>query len=239
MHGEAPEFKRCCFCLPLRRGLIAWGYTKLILNILAIMYVGFITYIYAVRSWRPSEARTIVILAFMYICLLLDIAFDIIFIFAGHKRNEKLLKISYIYNIVWLGLLTLGNCFQVYLTFSISYRMWFYIDIQYRKYIILDVLTSSGIALSLISVQIYLILLIRSEIIKLRQQTLGMQYTNYTASGEPQCTLHNTSDHYTDKKQAVQDCCTDKKQGMEDCCTDKEQGTNCCTKEKCNKGFVA
>ncbi|XP_063538322.1 uncharacterized protein LOC134747646 [Cydia strobilella] len=262
MHGESPELKRCCFCLPLRRGLIGWGYTKLVLNILSMIYFGFVINYYAFNPWRHLEAKTIVILSFIEICLLLDMAFDIIFIVAGHKKNVTLLRISYIYNMVWLGLLTLGNCFQLYMNLSIAYRLWSYIE--YRKYITFDLLTNSGLAFSLIFVQIYLILLIRSEMIKLRHQTLGMQYTNYAASGEPQCTLHSTSDQYTvgekvvencftDKKTGVENCCTDKKPGVEnfctdkkpsveDCCTDKEQVVqNCCTKEKCNKvkGYVA
>ncbi|XP_063625200.1 uncharacterized protein LOC134796936 [Cydia splendana] len=232
MHGEAPELKRCCFCLPLRRGLIGWGYTKLILNILAIVYSGFIMYIYATRSWRPMEVRDFVIVAFIDFFILLDIAFGIIFIVAGHKKNVKLLQISYIYNMAWLVLVTLANCFQLCINLSIAYRMWSYMDS--RKYIIFNLLTSSGLAFSLIFAQIYLILLIRSEMIKLRQQTLGMQYSN-VASGEPQCTLHSTSDQHTDGENFVQNCCTDKTPGVEHCCTDKEQVVqNCCTKEKCN-----
>ncbi|KAJ8720030.1 hypothetical protein PYW07_012073 [Mythimna separata] len=29
MKGEIPVFRRCCFCLPLRYGLLAWGYFKM------------------------------------------------------------------------------------------------------------------------------------------------------------------------------------------------------------------
>ncbi|XP_063365149.1 uncharacterized protein LOC134653687 [Cydia amplana] len=234
MHSEAPELKRCCFCLPLRRGLIVWGYTKVVLDILAIIYSGFIMYIYATRSWRPMEVRDFVIVSIIDICILLDMAFGIILIVAGHKKNVNLLKISYIYNMVWLGLLTLGNCFQLYINISIAYIQWTVIN--HNKYVVFDMLMSSGFAFSLIFVQIYLILLIRSEMIKLRQQTLEMQYTNHTTSGEPQCTLHNTTAQCTDGEQVVQNCCTDKKPGVEDCCTDKEQVVqNCCTTEKCNE----
>ncbi|XP_063385539.1 uncharacterized protein LOC134671610 [Cydia fagiglandana] len=232
MHGEAPELKRCCFCLPLRRGLIGWGYTKMVLDILSMMYIGFAICYYTSDPRRHLETKTIVILTFIVICLLLDMAFGIIFIVAAHKKNVKLLQISYIYNMAWLVLVTLANCFQLCINLSIAYRMWSYMDS--RKYIILNLLTSSGIAFSLIFVQIYLILLIRSEMLKLRQQTLGMQYTN-ADPGEPECTLHNTSDQHMDGEKFVQNCCTDKKPGMEKCCTDKEQVVqNCCTKEKCN-----
>ncbi|XP_047997736.1 uncharacterized protein LOC125235275 [Leguminivora glycinivorella] len=236
MHGEAPEFKRCCFCLPLRKGLIAWGYFKLLLNVLALIYVGVIASIYTRRTWRPVEARDIVILSFMAICLLVDMSFDIVFIAAGHKKDVKLLQISYIYNIVWLVLLTLGNCFQLYMNVSMSYRMWKYSE--YRKYIVFDLLLCAGFAFGLIFTQIYLVLLIRSEIKKLRHQTLGMQFTNHAATGEPQCTLHNTectdgkpAVHNCTEKQYVHNCCTEK-QGVQNCCARKQGMQNCCTEKQ-------
>lgn len=30
MKVELPELKRCCCCIPLRYGLIGWGYIKLV-----------------------------------------------------------------------------------------------------------------------------------------------------------------------------------------------------------------
>lgn len=37
MRGEALRFKRCCFCLPLRSGLLGWGYLTLVSTIIDLL----------------------------------------------------------------------------------------------------------------------------------------------------------------------------------------------------------
>ncbi|XP_061717826.1 uncharacterized protein LOC133525550 isoform X1 [Cydia pomonella] len=202
---EAPEFKRCCFCLPLRRGLIAWGYVKVGLNSLMLTYVALMFYFIALHGSGAFNAD-IVIFIFISACLLIDISFSIVFIVAGHKKSIKLLKLSYVYHMVWLGVLALGTCFMLYVDIDFILRLWSYI--QDRKYLILEFLTGSGLGISLIFLQIYVILLIRSEIKKIQNQSLEMQFTNHVSSEEPQCTLHNQC---TEKKQIVQDDYTEKK----------------------------
>ncbi|XP_047998187.1 uncharacterized protein LOC125235633 [Leguminivora glycinivorella] len=201
---EAPEFKRCCFCLPLRRGLIAWGYVKVTLNMFMLAFAGLMFYILA--SYNSSSYNSdVAIFSIICICLPIDIAFTIVLIVAGHKKSIKLLKISYEYNTVWLGMLTLVTCFMLYLDIGFVQRLWPYIED--RKYLILEFFTGSAFGICFIFVQIYVILLIRSELKKLQNQTLEMQFTNHVSSGEPLCTLHNQC---TDKK-TVQDGCTDEK----------------------------
>ncbi|XP_063365150.1 uncharacterized protein LOC134653688 [Cydia amplana] len=197
---EAPEFKRCCFCIPMRRGLIAWGYVKVGLNVLMLTFVALMFYFFALHGSTFFTAD-VVIFTFISACLLIDISFNIVFIVAGHKKSVKLLKLSYVYHMVWLGLLTLGTCFMLYVDIDFIQRMWPYI--QDSKFIFLEFLSGSGIGISLVFVQIYVILLIRSEMRKLQNQTLEMQFTNHVAAGEPRCTLHNESDtnHCTGKKQ--------------------------------------
>ncbi|XP_061717828.1 uncharacterized protein LOC133525550 isoform X3 [Cydia pomonella] len=194
---EAPEFKRCCFCLPLRRGLIAWGYVKVGLAILMLIYTSLMLHFWAYYGLRFFSAD-LVIYIFISACSIIDILFNIVFIVAGHKKSIKLLKVSYVYNMVWLGLLTLGTCLILYSDIDFIHKIWPYVE--NHMYIMLEVLTGSGLAISLIFIQIYVILLIRSELRKLQNQTIEMQFTNHVE--EPLCTLHKESDtnHCTDKK---------------------------------------
>ncbi|XP_047997739.1 uncharacterized protein LOC125235277 [Leguminivora glycinivorella] len=195
MQREAPEFKRCCFCIPLRRGLIAWGYVKLILDLLVLAYLSLMFFWLAHYGLRFVSVYMLTYI-FIAVCSFLDTAFSIVFIVAGHKKSIKLLKVSYVYNIVWLGFLVLGNSFTLYTDLKFLYKMWSYM--KDHKYIVLEILASSALATSTVFIQIYVILLIRSEISKLQNQTLEMQFTNHVAA-EPLCTLRNESD-CTEKK---------------------------------------
>ncbi|XP_063385538.1 uncharacterized protein LOC134671609 [Cydia fagiglandana] len=199
---EAPEFKRCCFCLPLRRGLIAWGYAKVGLDMLMLAYTSLMFYFLVLFSLR-FVSTDLVIYIFISACSLIDILFNIVFIVAGHKKSIKLLKVSYVYNMVWLGLLALGTCFILYSDIDFIQKIWSYIEDH--RYIILEVLAGSGLGISLICTY--------GEIGKLEDQTLEMQFTNHAASEEPLCTLQDVSDRNqcTDKKQIVQTVCTDEK----------------------------
>ncbi|KAI8431982.1 hypothetical protein MSG28_004511 [Choristoneura fumiferana] len=126
MKGELPVFKRCCFCLPLRRGLVGWGYLRL--------------------------------------------------------KSYKLLRISYIYCIVWLALILIIGGLIAYSSINWIQREE-HINLYKVKYIALD----SAITFSIIFLQVYLILLTRSEEIKLRKENLGVQFVNNAAEAEPQC----------------------------------------------------
>ncbi|XP_063625342.1 uncharacterized protein LOC134797052 [Cydia splendana] len=237
MRSEAPQFKRCCFCVPLRRGLIGWGYCKLVLNVLTFAYIILICSL--IRRHSFFSFRDFAIIIVIFAIVITDTCFNIVFVVAGHRKSVKLLRVSYIYNMVSLGLVILAHCFKIYTNIYYIYYMTQYMG--FHMFFIVDLMVSAALAFGVIFVQVYMILLIRSEMIKLQNQALEIQFSNNLA-GEPQCTLHNASEQCTEKKQVVQNCCTDKqalqngaeeKQVVQKCCTDKNQfGENCCMDEK-------
>ncbi|XP_063538327.1 uncharacterized protein LOC134747649 [Cydia strobilella] len=178
MRREAPGFKRCCFCIPLRRGLVTWGYLKLALDLLGLWLM---IYLLAVISILH------VILIMETVVFVMDMVFNILLIVGGHLKAVKLLKAAYIFSQVWLGLIILAFCWQTYsevrrALILISYGM---------EYEDLIVIALPGLSISFVQIclQIYLILLIRSEVLKLQDQSLEMQFSN-PAAAEAQCTMH-------------------------------------------------
>ncbi|KAI8431981.1 hypothetical protein MSG28_004510 [Choristoneura fumiferana] len=130
LRREAPVFKRCCFCIPLRRGLIGWGYAKLLLNILTICYIIFIMLL--VFFFLPIKYISIYIA--VVVSIMIDVAFTGLLIIACHK--------------------------------------------------------------------VYVILLTRSEAIKLHNQSLEMQFVNNAAEAEARCVPaeQRKTEPYTDEK---------------------------------------
>ncbi|XP_063538700.1 uncharacterized protein LOC134747952 [Cydia strobilella] len=224
MRSEAPQFKRCCFCVPLRRGLIGWGYCKLVLNVLTFAYI--ILLCSLIRRYGVLRFKDIAIFIVVIAIVITDTCFNIGLVVAGHRKSVKLLRVSYIYNLVSLSLVMLAHCFKIYTNLYNIYWMTQYMG--FHMFFIVDLMVCAALAFGVIFVQVYMILLIRSEMIKLQNQSLEIQFSNHLA-GEPQCTLHNTSEQCTEEKRAVQNCCTDK-QALQNCCTDKKQAVqNCCT----------
>ncbi|XP_047997781.1 uncharacterized protein LOC125235305 [Leguminivora glycinivorella] len=211
MRGETPEFKRCCFCIPLRRGLIGWGYCKLVCNILTFAYI--ILLCSLIRRHSELQIKHIAVIIVLFAIVITDTGFNILFVVAGHRKSVKLLRVSHIYNMVSLALVILAHCFKIYTNIYYIYRITQYVG--FHMFFIVDLMVSAALAFVVIFVQVYLILLIRSEMIKLRNQSLEIQYSNHLA-GEPQCILHKAdADHCTDDKtvqnsftgKTVQNCC--------------------------------
>ncbi|XP_061718488.1 uncharacterized protein LOC133526030 [Cydia pomonella] len=180
MRREAPGFKRCCFCIPLRRGLISWGYLKLALDLVAISLVIYILTAISVLH---------VILIIEIVALVIDMVFNILLIVGGHLKAVKLLKASYIFSLVWLGMLVLGFFWQTYAEIRLALVLMSY-GMEYGDVVVIAL---PGLSISFVQIclQIYLILLIRSEVIKLQDQSLEMQFSN-PASAEAECTMHIT-----------------------------------------------
>ncbi|XP_073945969.1 uncharacterized protein isoform X2 [Choristoneura fumiferana] len=181
MKGELPVFKRCCFCLPLRRGLVGWGYLRLALDVLAIIRFVFICIeIYSIYIGPVIFEKIMCTATTIYYCI--DALFAVFLIVGGHKKSYKLLRISYIYCIVWLALILIIGGLIAYSSINWIQREE-HINLYKVKYIALD----SAITFSIIFLQVYLILLTRSEEIKLRKENLGVQFVNNAAEAEPQC----------------------------------------------------
>ncbi|KAG6455906.1 hypothetical protein O3G_MSEX009467 [Manduca sexta] len=84
---EIPIVTKCCFCFPLRKGLIAFAYVNLMLTLVVTSFLSL--YISVIRNSSPTEqadigsefARLIV----DTVALLIEIVMTITFIVALHK----------------------------------------------------------------------------------------------------------------------------------------------------------
>ncbi|KAJ8720036.1 hypothetical protein PYW07_012079 [Mythimna separata] len=185
MRTELPVCKRCCFCLPLRYGLITWGYIRLGLSTFLFVAMS-IAFYWMIEMVMNEESVTLntshaVILVVLLLLTIIDIVLNIVFLTGGHKKNMKMLRAYYIYSFILCTLTFLMWIASVVSTF-LEFRIG-EIDITFHLYI---VLVDTATLLALVLAQIFVLLLVRSEIIKLRSQC-EFRFVNNAA--EAQCTL--------------------------------------------------
>ncbi|CAB3227838.1 unnamed protein product [Arctia plantaginis] len=98
MRTDVPVFQRCCFCLPLRCGLLVWGYFKLITASLLLGYYSSLLH-YGINLFVVHKETTlikeIVINSGMVSTLVIDTVLHAIFIIGAHKRHVSFLKVYY------------------------------------------------------------------------------------------------------------------------------------------------
>ncbi|CAB3227852.1 unnamed protein product [Arctia plantaginis] len=173
MRIELPVCNKCCMCLPLRYGLIVWGYFRLILASFVLVCISFIIerYVQLLRSENPVKHEVAiseyVVLCLAAILVIADIMLGIIFIVGCYKKNTKLIRKYYHHNLFLLTLL-IPLCLYIFGIYLID---------MIRSMPLLDltlyVITDFVGLFAYITIQIYIILLIRSEIIKLKK---GSEY---------------------------------------------------------------
>nr|XP_049700644.1 uncharacterized protein LOC126055453 [Helicoverpa armigera] len=185
MRGEIPQCTRCCFCLPLRYGLLAWGYFKMIADalLISLMLYQVISLIIVFSENEISDVTMVKIdLAIMSAILLLfvpDFLITIMFIVGGHKREVKPIRAFYYYSMgIWIATL-----FTI-LVGSVRIVNW-----ASRGMTIISLeslLITFSVFFVVLVVQSYLLLLLRSEIIKL-SNNCGFEFVNNAA--EAACTM--------------------------------------------------
>ncbi|CAB3227845.1 unnamed protein product [Arctia plantaginis] len=156
MRKEVPVLQRCCFCLPLRGGLLAWGYLKLTIASLMLFYLLCILL-------QITEGKLVYNFTQFAIALLIvtaDVILHSVFIVGCHKKNVKLLKVYYFYS---LSLLVLTALFGVFCTGII-------IGSNLNHYgRLFTTSMCRGLSTLFINllIQVYVILLVKSKITKL------------------------------------------------------------------------
>ncbi|KAL0829040.1 hypothetical protein ABMA28_003908 [Loxostege sticticalis] len=170
---DVPEFTRCCFCLPLRYGLLTWGYLKMI--VLSVIEYTLIQN--ASRGKHLSFEIPPIMILFMTI-IILDLISTAIFIVGGHMKHRLLYKVYYYYSIYFLILFILifvGNTIDEIIEFQDQN------SIDNLRFIIAYFISYLYTTTPLILVQIYVILLVRSELLKLSNS--NFQFVNNAAEG--------------------------------------------------------
>ncbi|KAJ8720033.1 hypothetical protein PYW07_012076 [Mythimna separata] len=166
-----PQFRRCCFCLPLRPGLLAWGYFKIIADLLitpvALTQLWYCLYFleeapkhYVYIGHMIIWSHLLAAVSFLtFLMFVVEFAASIMFVIAAHKKNVGLVRGYYIYSIVVFVISTHLFLLEVVLTYkairgaSYSAAVCAVMFVGYLIFLL---------------VQAYFILLVRSQMIKLK-----------------------------------------------------------------------
>ncbi|CAH0726750.1 unnamed protein product, partial [Brenthis ino] len=155
---QLPYFGKCCFCMPLRKGVLAFGY----LNIIFSMYIlGICSYAIhydfdIVLLYRDAPTRAEADMCIAINCV--DILFNLLLVYGAHKQNVICLKIFYYYIIsttVALVIVELVTVIALESTYELELTIFFLIEQ---------------------CINIYLLLLVRSLLHKMDK--LGRAYEN-------------------------------------------------------------
>ncbi|KAJ8720022.1 hypothetical protein PYW07_012065 [Mythimna separata] len=179
---DLPVFKKCCFCVPLRYGLLSWGYVKLGAAFIGLAF--YIIVVLALRRFLFVDSLAITIVSVIALILITEITLHIVFIVGAHKKNVKLLQAYYQYA-VFMWILMIIMCFG-----STSFLIWT-IFIDYGPDTGFLITLNVVAFVSSIAVQTFLVMSLRSEIIKLRS---NCPYRFVKNENDPEGTINSVKD---------------------------------------------
>lgn len=182
---DLPVLKKCCFCVPLRYGLLTWGYIKLATAILVLKLFIIIVIVLSGFIVTSRDVPLIIIIILIALILATEIVLHVIFIVGAHKKNVKLLRAYYYYAVfMWIVMLIMALVGTAFFIFIVVYSQGSRSD---------DILISMnvlGFFLTIV-VQTFLLLSLRSEIIKLRS---NCPYRFVKNENEPEGTIKSVQD---------------------------------------------
>ncbi|KAG6444023.1 uncharacterized protein LOC119192069 [Manduca sexta] len=152
MHMKVPEVRRCCFCFPLRQGIIVFGYINLIIS-LAVVVCLVITTELKKSKLTGDTSLEVITSTILFSILGMSIILNIVLLVAGYQKDISMLRL---YN--YYGSLIILASFVP--TMVLTSRLMF-----------LDVFA----ALCAIATQCYVILLVRSEVVKLEHEEIQLE----------------------------------------------------------------
>ncbi|XP_047508576.1 uncharacterized protein LOC125051973 [Pieris napi] len=153
---EAPLCQRCCFCLPLRRGIIAFGYFNILWSTLMTAFMIFTDHTILLihgtaQDWGEPAA---------YIARIMDIVLSVVLVFGGHKNLTVCLKVFFYYTC-----LTLLAIFVIQI-YALTKLFYYNSAIETGLFIISTI------------IHVYLLLQINSLINKINKTTSDTGYEN-------------------------------------------------------------
>ncbi|XP_035446492.1 uncharacterized protein LOC118273561 [Spodoptera frugiperda] len=149
MRMKVPEVKRCCCCVPLRHGIILFGLINIIFSMLAVTSLVITTELKKSQLIDGSSLE-VVTSTILFSIFGMSVILNIMLLFAGCQKDVLMLRLYLYYGVVT----TLAALVP---TFILVSRMMTF-----------DVC----LALFAICMQWYVIILVRSEIVKLEQASL-------------------------------------------------------------------
>ncbi|CAB3228298.1 unnamed protein product [Arctia plantaginis] len=186
MRTEVPVLRRCYFCLSLRHGLLAWGYFKLILTSMLLLYFSIVLYVVVIYSSINKVYDDINVLIYSAVLLIVtgDFILHIIFIVGAHSKDIKLLRVYYVYSVM----LVVVSFLMFIICAGIMINRIFIETIGHIGLTFVSELSSFFVNLL---IQIYITLLVRSEIIKLKN-TMSFRFVNNAVEAECNLIIEDT-----------------------------------------------
>ncbi|CAH0726754.1 unnamed protein product, partial [Brenthis ino] len=170
MRCEFPMITRCCFCFPLRLGLLVWAYIK---TISSAVLLSFLLVVVIEDCIRYSRAIMFSLLTFyipIWSILSMDIIFHIIFIISAHKKEHRKMRVFFRYSIFSLIIYILGLIMTISLFFIESFIFYVFFFGFFQM----------AIFLWIIIIQMYVLILVRSEVVKLERNS-NFEFVNHAA----------------------------------------------------------
>ncbi|XP_026741702.1 uncharacterized protein LOC113503802 [Trichoplusia ni] len=146
---EIPILTRCCFCFPLRKGLVAFAYINLVLTVVVTSFLSlYISYIRnSTEADQAALASEFARLITDVVALLIEVIMTVVFIIALHKKHVLLMKI--------------------YLYFEIVYSIFAFV--YSLAFLVKETASELFLVLFQLTLQMYLVILIWSSIVKMER----------------------------------------------------------------------
>ncbi|CAG5043586.1 unnamed protein product [Parnassius apollo] len=186
MYTDIPSFTKCCFCAPLRYGLLVWAYFKLVTSIIIFA---------SVLIWLLNFTKSVVLIAdaihFLALFVatisihLFDIIFNLVLIIGIHKKHVTLLRLYYRYGVAHAFVITATALICIVYAIASTSAPFDEPNLWHKI-----VVFASAICASML-VHTYLLILVRSEVLKLKANS-QFKFSNQAA--DPTCVMQDSND---------------------------------------------
>ncbi|CAH2236577.1 uncharacterized protein LOC120631481 [Pararge aegeria] len=179
MRVEIPECQRCCCCLPLRRGVLVFGYLNLAFTIFVITIEAWVS-MGEYAPYSMTMIRGVQFHSHLWLSMSLqaaEILFNIVLLVGAHMKKPQLMRAYYYYGITTT-------------VASIVTFMVLWVKIDCRRCSGIDYLMEAAFLVCGIGIQVYLLLLIRSELRKIKQNSQNICYVNHASELMVEAPLH-------------------------------------------------
>ncbi|XP_046961750.1 uncharacterized protein LOC124531282 [Vanessa cardui] len=149
MQMKVPDVNRCCFCLPLRPGIILFAYLNIIFSVLSVTCLVITTELQK-TSITHDPSVEVMMSTVLFSILGMGVILNFLLLIAGYQKDVSMLRLYNYYALVTTLAALVPTCFLF------SRKMF----------------TEVFVALFVIAMQCYVIVLVRSEVVKLEENKL-------------------------------------------------------------------
>ncbi|XP_063376046.1 uncharacterized protein LOC134663572 [Cydia fagiglandana] len=149
-----PEMRKCCFCIPLRPGIILCGYVNMAFSLLALSCL--VVTVELKKTTVTNDASIEAVTSTVLFCILgMSVLLNVMLLVAGYQKDIPMLRL---YNYFALATTFAMLMPALVLLFKMQYVEWW-------------------AAFGAIAMQCYVIVLVRSEVIRLEMKLINRAQT--------------------------------------------------------------